>query len=126
VFPKDFYIIPEDVYRLGNSESPRLSHVRARDVDTMVLNEIVIVIANGKGISVFDFEGITEAPFEGWVWELTANTQLPPGLKLVQDTPHHYSVAPVTNMPVTKYKGLLEELGLRARRVLKKQGTVGL
>jgi hypothetical protein len=63
VLPTDFYIIPEDVYRLGNSESPRLSHVRARDVDTMVLNEIVIVIANGKGISVFDLEGITEAPF---------------------------------------------------------------
>ena len=72
MFPSDFYIIPEDVYRLGNSESARLSHVRARDVDTMVLNEIVVVIANGKGISVFDREGINEAPFEGWVWELPA------------------------------------------------------
>jgi hypothetical protein len=60
------------------------------------------------------------------VWELPPNTPLPPGLKLVHDRPHHYSVAPMINMPVTKYKGLLEELGLRARRVLKKQGTVGL
>jgi hypothetical protein len=30
------------------------------------------------------------------------------------------------NMPVDKYKGLLEELGLRATRVVKKQGQVAL
>jgi hypothetical protein len=126
VFPKDFYIIPEDVYRLGNSESPRLSHVRSRDVDVMTMNDVIVVVANGKGISVFDLEGINEAPFTGWVWKLPASTPLPPGLKLVHDKPHHYSIAPTVNMPVAKYKGMLEELALRARRVLKKQGKVAL
>lgn len=29
------------------------------------------------------------------------------------------------DMPVDKYKGLREELGMRAERVIKKQGTVG-
>ena len=58
----------------------------------------------------------------GWVWSFSPNTTLPPGLKLVQDKPHHYCIAPVQNMPVDKYKGLLEELALKANRVFKKDG----
>lgn len=97
--PSEFYVIPEDVYRLGNSENPRLAHVRSRDVDMTVVNGITVVVANGKGISVFDREAITQAPFEGWVWKLTAITILPTGLKMVNDKPGHYCIAPVTNMP---------------------------
>jgi hypothetical protein len=41
MFPMDFYIIPEDVFRLGNSESPRLSHVRARVVFYMLMFVLV-------------------------------------------------------------------------------------
>jgi hypothetical protein len=107
MLPKDFYLIPEDVFRLGNSEGPRLAHVRSRDVDTTSMNGITVVIANGKGISVFDLAGITEAPFEGWVWKLSSRTPVPAGLKMVQDKPHHYCIAPVSNMPIAKYKGLL-------------------
>jgi len=124
--PNEFYLIPEDVYRLGNSESPRLAHVRSRDVDTTTVNGINVVIANGKGISVFDLDAITHAPFEGWVWKLAASIALPTGLKMVNDKPGHYCIAPATNMPVDKYKGLLEELGLKAVRVVKKQGQIAL
>jgi len=126
MLPNEFYLIPEDVYRLGNSDSPRLDHVRARDVDTILVNGIVVVVANGKGVSVFDLEAITHAPFNGWVWKLSATTPLPTGLKLVNDKPNHYCIAPAVNMPVDKYKGLLEELALRATRVVKKQGKVVL
>ena len=124
--PQSFFIIPEDVFRLGNAQSPRLGNVRARDVDTVVLNGILVVIANGKGISVFDETGIAESPFEGWVWRLPAAVQLPSGLQLVNDKPHHYCIAPARNMPVDKYKGLLEELGLRAERIVKKLGKSAL
>jgi hypothetical protein len=116
MLPRDFYIVPEDVFRLGNSTSPRMAHVRSTDVDTMVVNDIVVVIANGKGVSVFDKKGIEERPETGWVWRLSFNVTLPTGLKLVNDRPHHYTVAPTQNMPVDKYKGLLEELGLKAVR----------
>lgn len=122
VVPKSFFIIPEDVFRLGNAQGPRLGNVRARDVDTTSMNGILVVIANGKGVSVFDETGIAESPFEGWVWKLSAALQLPVGLQLVNDKPHHYCVAPTTNMPIDKYKGLLEELGLRAERFIKKAG----
>jgi hypothetical protein len=90
----------------------------------MQLNGITVVIANGKGISVFDKTGIMLSRMSGWVWRFPANTPLPPGLRLVQDTPHHYCIAPATNMPIDKYKGLLEELALKATRVFKKEGKL--
>ena len=55
---EEFYLIPEEVFRLGNSGNPQLSHVRARDVDVIEINQMSVIVANGKGISVFDIEGI--------------------------------------------------------------------
>jgi|SRR5690606_18074239 len=122
MFPKEFFILPEELFRLGNSNSSRLSNVRSRDVDTIEINGITVIRANGKGISVFDRTGINESPMTGWVWRFPPNTQPPVGLKLVQDKPHHYCIAPAHNMPVDKYKGLLEEMALKATRVFKKEG----
>ncbi len=81
-----------------------------------------MIVANNKGISVFDKEGINESPMTGWVWQFKPNTNLPVGLKLVKDKAHHYCIAPVHNMPVDKYKGLLEEMALLANRIYKKEG----
>lgn len=122
MFPKEFFILPEELFRLGNSSSSRLSNVRSRDVDTIEINGITVIRANGKGISVFDRVGINESPMTGWVWRFPPNTQPPVGLKLVQDKPHHYCIAPTQNMPIDKYKGLLEEMALKATRVFKKEG----
>lgn len=119
---KEFFIVPEEIFRLGNSSSPRLSNVRPRDVNTTEINGVTIIIANGKGISVFDKEGINESPMAGWVWRFQANTSIPAGLKLVQDKAHHFCIAPISNMPLRKYKGLLEEMALHAERVYKKEG----
>ncbi|MCG9620686.1 hypothetical protein L1D56_11910 [Vibrio diabolicus] len=124
MFPKGFYILPEELFRIGNKETPKLSHVRARDVDTMQLNGITVIIANRKGISVFDKTGINQSNMTGWVWRFPPNTRPPQGLKLVNDKPHHYGIAPITNMPLDKYKGLLEEMALKATRVFKKEGKV--
>lgn len=122
MFPKEFYIMPEDLFRLGNATTSKLSNVRGRDVDTIEINGITVIKANGKGISVFDQTGINESPMSGWVWRFPPNTQPPVGLKLVQDKPHHFCIAPTQNMPIGKYIGLLEELALRGHRVFKKEG----
>lgn len=90
-------------------------------MDTMQINGITVIIANGKGISVFDKTGINQSNMTGWVWRFPPNTRPPQGLKLVNDKPHH---APITNMPLDKYKGLLEEMALKATRVFKKEGKV--
>jgi len=65
MFPKEFFILPEELFRLGNSSSSRLSNVRSRDVDTIEINGITVIRANGKGISVFDRVGINESPMTG-------------------------------------------------------------
>lgn len=121
--PVEFFIFPEDVFRLGNAESPRLGNVRPRDINTTELNGVLVIVANGKGVSVFDSDGIKLAPLNGWVWKFSALAPLPQGLRLVKDKPHHYCVAPAYNMPIDKYKGLLEELGLRATRIFHKGGA---
>ena len=117
----DFYLAPEYLYRLGSSSSARLSHVRERDVDTVRVGGITVVVANGKGISLFDLEGIALAPVTGWVWKIRAAKPVPSGLKLVHDKPHHYCIAPTANMPLSKYKGLLEEFALHAERFMKRE-----
>lgn len=59
--------------------------------------------------------------------EFTESTAVEPGLKLVgDDEPEHYVLAPVTNMPLDEYKGLLEKMGLKCEKYLriKKDGTM--
>ena len=124
MYPKDFYIIPEEVFRLGNTNSPKLSHVRPRDIRIIDVNGVPVVVANGKGISVFDKDGISLSPMTGWVWRFKPNTSFPHGLKLVKDKPHHFCIAPTQNMPLDKYKGLLEEMAMNAQRVFKKEGKL--
>lgn len=65
MFPKEFFILPEEPFRLGNSDSPRLCNVRSRDIDTVKINGITVIRANGKGISIFDKTGINESPMTG-------------------------------------------------------------
>ncbi|MES2823472.1 MAG: hypothetical protein V4732_07715 [Pseudomonadota bacterium] len=122
MFPKEFFILPEELFRLGSSSNSKLSNVRARDIDTVEINGITVIVANGKGVSVFDKVGINESPMTGWVWRFPPNTQPPVGLKLVQDKAHHFCIAPIHNIPVDKYKGLLEEMAFKATRIFKKEG----
>ncbi|MGN7875563.1 hypothetical protein ACTJKJ_18535 [Roseateles sp. 22389] len=123
MFPKEFFIVPEEVFRLGNSTSPKLAHVRPHDVRQTVINGIIVVVANNKGISVFDKDGIARTDMSGWVWKFAPSTPFPVGLKLVNDKPGHFCIAPTSDMPLDKYKGLLEELALKAMRVFYKQGA---
>lgn len=49
MYPNDFYLAPEELFRLGNTSSPKLSHVRAREINVTEINGIIVIIANGKG-----------------------------------------------------------------------------
>jgi len=122
MFPKSFYMCPEDVFRLGNATSPKIANVRPSDVDWTKINDIIVVIANGRGVSVFSENELKKRDMSGWVWQFNATTPMPPGLKLVSDYEGHYMICPATNMPMDKFKGLLEEVGVKAFRVFFKQG----
>ena len=61
------------------------------------------------------------------IWCIKKGAKLPDELKLVKDKrpgrDGHYMIAPATNMPLKKYLGALEDLGLdksRVKRVIDK------
>jgi hypothetical protein len=118
---EDFYIFPEEVFRIGNSTSHKLTSIKAREVNVIVIQAVPVIVADGRGVSLFTLEGIQREGLTGFAWRFKKDTPLPHGLKLVSDPQKkgHYVIAPVQNMPVDKYKGLLEELGLRCEKYLK-------
>lgn len=119
---EELFLAPEDLYRLGNVTSPRLDNIRRpKDIDTMEVNGILMVISNGKGVSLFTKERLEATPMSGWVWMIAKGTHVPAGLKLVNDRPGHYSICPTANMPLDEFKGLLAKLALKCSKVFKKQ-----
>lgn len=98
-----------------------MNDVRPRDVNTYVQDGIEIVIANGRGISLYNKKGLQKSPLSGWVWQINAGTSLPLGLGLTkdEDPEGHYTLVPSFNMPLSKFKGLLEEVALNCTKVFK-------
>lgn len=83
---EDLFIAPEDLYRLGNSSDPRLTHIRRpKDVDTVEMNGVLVVIANGKGISLATKGRIEGSGTNGCVWRLPKGAPMPNGLRLIND-----------------------------------------
>ncbi len=114
-------MMPEELFRLGNATDPQLSKVRARDVDVIEVDGKMMIVANGKGISLFDMTGIRLSPMTGWVWKFPPNTEVPFGLHLVNDKPNHYCIAPVRNMFIDEFKMLLDKLAAKGVRFFKKE-----
>lgn len=114
---------PETLYRIGNGSSPLLTKVRPGELDTIEVNGITHIVANGKGISLYNKRGLDLAPLTGWVWEISANTQLPSGLKLIKDDrpEGHYSLCPIRNMSVHEFISQLEKVVIHCKKVFKKK-----
>lgn len=117
------YLAPEALYRIGNASSPLLTKVRPGEIDTIVVNGVTQIVANGKGISLYNGRGLKLAPVTGWVWEISENTQMPIGLKLIKDDrpEGHYSLCPSRNMSVHEFISLLEKVVIYCRKVFKKK-----
>ena len=129
IINKEFYIFPEEVYRVGNSSSHKMTALRVGEIDVYEIKGIKMVTANGKGISVFTLKGLQDEGLTGFAWKFIKNTPVEPGLKLIDDEkPEHYTLAPVKNMPLDEYKGLLEKMGLKCNKYMKikKDGTMEL
>lgn len=112
----DFILL--DLFRFGNSNSPKLDGVRAfKDVMVMKNNGIEMVVANGNGVSLSS----TFDPSKRNTWKLSKNTPIPAGLRLVRDLRpgrgDHFMIAPTSMMPFTKYIGLLQELAVSCKKV---------
>ena len=89
----------------------------------VTINTVPVIVADGRGVSVFTLEGIIREGLTGYAWRFKKGTRISVGLKLVADPRpekvEHYFIVPTENMPVDKYKGLLEELSLRCEKYLR-------
>ena len=120
IINKEFYIFPEEVYRVGNSSSPKMTALRVGEIDVYELKGVRMVVSNGKGISVFTLDGLRAEGLTGHAWKFNKNTPIEAGLKLIDDEkPEHYTLAPTKNMPIDEYKSLLEKMGLKCSKYLK-------
>lgn len=127
ISPEDLYILDvtaltKDLYRMGNAAWPQFSDGRARiDLQITVQNGVEVVLANGNGFSAFDH--ITTAMQQPGkkVWKIKKGAKLPNDVVMVKDLRRnhdgHYMLAPSKTMPLTKFLGLLEELGMDPARV---------
>lgn len=120
IINKEFYIFPEEVYRVGNSSSHKMTALRIGEVDIYQLKGIKMITANGKVISVFTLAGLEKEGLTGFAWKFRKNTRVENGLKLIDDEkPEHYTLAPTKNMPLDEYKKLLNKMGLKCVKYLK-------
>lgn len=127
ISPENIYIMDvaeftKDLYRMGNGTWPAFTEDRARtDVVIVTQDGIETVLANGNGFSAFDhLTPIMKKPGKK-IWRIKKGAQIPVELKLVKDRrpghDGHYMIAASYNMPLKKYLGALEELGLDRSRV---------
>ncbi len=124
---EDLYIMDvteftKNIFRMGNSTWPAFTEDRSRrDVQIVKRNGIETVIANGNGFSAFDHITRVMAKPGKKIWKIKKGAALPSELKLVKDLrpghEGHYMIAPARNMPLKKYLGAMEELGLDRSRV---------
>ena len=123
VTPQYLYLLDDDLYRLGNATSSRLDNVRSVDVDTYQQNGILMVRANGKGISVGTKEYLEKLHLSGWLWKIPTTTTLPADLLLNPDPnpakQGHFFLCPDSDMTMDRYRALLSELALRCERTQK-------
>ncbi len=102
------------------SGSHKLTAIRGGEIDVYEMKGVKIVIANGKGVSVFTLEGLKNEGLAGYAWLFKKGTNVEMGLKLIDDEkPEHYTLAPTRNMPLDEYKGLLEKMGIKCSKYLK-------
>ena len=120
---ENLFIVKEDLYRFGSASSSTMSKVRPREITTTEVNGILHIVANNRGISLFDKIGLEKSRLTGWVWELKRGTPLPVGLKLIKDNSStgHHTLAPAHNMPVSQYIGLLEQVAVRCEQSFMKK-----
>jgi hypothetical protein len=124
---EDLYIMDvaeftKNLYRMGNARWPAFTEERARvDVTIIMRTGIEMVVANGNGFSAFDHLTKTMLKPGKKIWRIKKGATLPPELRLVKDRrpghEGHYMIAPTATMPLKKYLGLLEELGMDRSRV---------
>lgn len=106
-------VTDRDLYRRGNTTSPKMDHVReGKDIpdgaDMARNTDKVIVDGRERVMGQSTFEGM--APGKG-IWRLPSGTNLGElGLRVINDEGDHWAVQPLEDMSKSAYKAALEQL----------------
>lgn len=119
---RELYITYEELLKLESFRKPNATPRKPQDIDITHLDDVEVIVANGKGIQALDREAINKLPISGWVCRFSAQTPAPKGLKFVQVSEHLFNIAPVKNMSLQKFESLVKELTISAITIFKKQG----
>lgn len=93
----------------------KMSNGRTRKPDISMENGWIKIKHWPRGVSTFDAPGVPKG--KDWVhYKISAGTKLPDGLAVVQDSFNesfqatHYTISPAYDMPVAKFRNLLNQL----------------
>ena len=106
---EEIYLV-NDLFRIGNSQSPRLDKVRERDIEIIERNGESVVLPDTGGISAFNK---INPRLRGSWWKCPVDTFYPPELRVICDRERgglrHYSIQPAFPMSLRLYRMKLLE-----------------
>jgi hypothetical protein len=97
---------PVDLFRSGNTTSPRMDNVRVQDITQVTLDGVVYVKPATGGIST----STTAASLSPTVWKIPKGTSFPDTIRLNNDKPGHYAWEPASQMKLTDFTSLMSAL----------------
>jgi hypothetical protein len=95
-----------DLYRVGNSTTPRLEKMRPDQEYVAATGMVPITsgLSNDESLQTLQNLG-----FEGWVWKLPRFSCVPQGVHFVKDHDTHWLLAPTTPLSVAEYISIVTQ-----------------
>ncbi|MCG3727588.1 hypothetical protein [Vibrio cincinnatiensis] len=111
IYISDYTELFLDLYRFGNSDSPRFDHIRPlKDAKIENRNGVKYIIADGNGVSAFS--SVTKGKKN--TWRIRKGAPIPVGVKLVIDKrkghEKHYMFAPSWTMKLSEFHVLMDKI----------------
>lgn len=118
IFISDYTDVFLDLYRFGNSVSPRLDHIRPmKDAKVLDRSGVKYIIADGNSISAFSSVDSSKRN----IWKIPKGTPVPGGIKLVIDKrldhKGRYTFAPAPTMKLSEFHRLMDEIKEKAIKI---------
>ncbi|TCI02945.1 hypothetical protein EZV61_11690 [Corallincola luteus] len=125
--PIQFYVtLPFDLFRLGRKSKAKFDYIRTTpprdfeqtwDVKVYQKNGVDVVDAKSGGLSLFNYRN---PRFGSLWWKLPKHSKMPSGLHVSlddggRDGKHHFTIRPLTDMPLSLYLSKLQQLETLAR-----------
>lgn len=105
--------VPVDLYRGGNSTSPRMDNVREQDIVWYLNDGQQWVVGKKGGISTTSKPPV---PGKNW-WKIPKGTKYSDEIYLENDHDNHWRWAPAKNMSRSHFKGLMQNLHPKFKKI---------